>query len=268
MVKIISFSALAFALASLPAFATTDHNIPLAAGTLIRCVVSEPDFSPTTVNKGDPLVCYARPFHEFACSAFPAGTQISGRLVDYRKPGRFFGKGWMELKFNRLILPVGETEIDARVTGVQGFKVDRKGRILGHGHPVRDAIGWMIPFLWPIKVLTLPMRGPEPALKGEQAVTLRLMDDITLPCEGILGTVLSPYTSSLIEPYSGQPILPSFRALEKQASEAFRAWKPSLIVDEPPSSTVIMPIDARATDNLFPPRPGPEVDAAAGSPSP
>src|SRR5262249_23943933 len=31
-----------------------------------------------------------------------------------------------------------------------------QGRIHGHGHPTRDALGWTIPPLWPMKLVALP----------------------------------------------------------------------------------------------------------------
>lgn len=52
---------------------------------------------------------------------------------------------------------------------------------MGHGHPRRDAIEWLIPPLWPWKLVSLPARGPRPTLKGETEVTLRLMDDVEVP---------------------------------------------------------------------------------------
>ncbi len=63
----------------------------------------------------------------------------------------------------------------------RGFHVDREGDILGKGHAKRDVIEWMFPPLWPWKVLTLPARGPRPTLKGEETLTLRLMEDVTVP---------------------------------------------------------------------------------------
>jgi hypothetical protein len=39
----------------------------------------------------------------------------------------------------------------------------------------------MIPPLWPWKVVSLPMRGRRPTLKGEEPLELRLMDDIFVP---------------------------------------------------------------------------------------
>jgi hypothetical protein len=62
-----------------------------------------------------------------------------------------------------------------------GYRVDRQGDIVGHGHAKRDVVEWMIPPLWPWKVVSLPARGPRPTLKGEEALTLRLMEDIVLP---------------------------------------------------------------------------------------
>jgi hypothetical protein len=221
------------------------RNIPLPAGTLIRCTVDEPNFSARTANIGDPVVCYARPLVEFGCSAFPPGTQLGGEFTAYHKPGRFVGKGWMDLEFDRLILPIGETAIRARVISVNGFKVDQQGRILGHGHPKRDAIGWMIPVLWPIKVLTLPMRGPFPALKGERAMTLRLLDDVTMPCEGfensLTGSVWNPFNrSSSISPYAGVTRIIPFRTVEKQTSQAFSQWQGESVTDDAAASAKVL----------------------------
>jgi hypothetical protein len=227
------------------------RNVPLPAGTLIRCTVDEPNFSARTANIGDPVVCYARPLVEFGCSAFPPGTQLGGEFMAYHKPGRFVGKGWMDLEFDRLILPIGETAIRARVISVSGFKVDRKGRIVGHGHPLRDAAGWMIPVLWPVKILTLPMRGPEPALRGERAMTLRLLDDVTMPCEGfengLTGSVWNPFNgSNRITPYAGVTKILPFRTVEKQSARAFARWKGKSPSDDAAASAAALQARFRA----------------------
>ena len=62
-----------------------------------------------------------------------------------------------------------------------GFKTDRQGDVLGKGHAARDIVEWMLPPLWPWKMITLPMRGPRPTFKGEEVLTLRLMDDVVVP---------------------------------------------------------------------------------------
>ncbi len=157
-------------------------EVPVAAGNLLQCTLDEPNLSSRTVKVGDPIVCYARPLREFGCSVFPRGAQLSGRFAEYRDPGRFIGKGWIRLEFDRLILPEGVAPISARLVSVHGFHVDVDGKILGRGHRKRDAAEWAIPVLWPEKILTLPLRGPRPTLKGERVLTLRLLDDVRLPC--------------------------------------------------------------------------------------
>lgn len=247
------------------------RNIPVPAGTLLQCTIDEPNFSPVTAQVGDPVVCYLRPVVEFGCSAFPPGSQLSGQFESYRKPGRFIGKGWMQIEFTRLILPAGETQVRARVIGLRGFRVDREGKILGHGHPKRDAAGWMIPVLWPVKVVTLPMRGPEPALKGERVLTLRLMDDVVMPCEGLENPMIGSGwhhfgSSSLIEPYSGEPQIQSFEAIEKKARTVFSSWKSQSVSDDARVTTTALRSGDGTGSSFFPPRPAPQISpwAVAG----
>lgn len=156
---------------------TRDELIP--AGTLLQCTLSEPNFSSKTARLGDPLLCHMGSLAAFGRPLFPRGAEISGHLQDYKNPGHVVGKGWMDLEFDRLVLPGGVTvPLAAKVISVPHLKVDREGKIHGHGHAKRDAVEWMMPVLWPIKVLTLPARGPYPALKGETRVALRLMEDV------------------------------------------------------------------------------------------
>ena len=39
----------------------------------------------------------------------------------------------------------------------------------------------MLPPLWPWKLIMLPARGPQPSLKSESTITMRLMDDVQIP---------------------------------------------------------------------------------------
>jgi hypothetical protein len=61
-------------------------------------------------------------------------------------------------------------------------------------------VEWMLPPLWPWKVLTLPARGPRPTLKGEVAVTLRVMEDITIPVGNSPSNRLGEPGAGLIAP--------------------------------------------------------------------
>jgi hypothetical protein len=115
-------------------------------------------------------------------SVLPYDSYLVGRFEDYKDPGHFVGKGWMELKFDRMIIePNTVIPVDARVVDVPGYNVDKYGRILGKGHAVRDTVEWLIPVLWPIDLINLPRRGPRPTLKEETRVTLKVMDDLGVP---------------------------------------------------------------------------------------
>ena len=80
-----------------------------------------------------------------------------------------------------MALPGGTFPLETKVVSLPHYRVDADGEIHGRGHPRRDAIEWVIPVLWPVKVITLPMRGPRPALKGETRIALRLLDDVYIP---------------------------------------------------------------------------------------
>ena len=154
----------------------------IPAGTLLHCTMDEVNFSPKTAQVGDPVLCNLGPLGTFGHSVFPRGAQLSGHLQDYKAPGHFWGKGWMAIEFDRMILPGAQVlPLSAKIVGAPHNKVDAHGDIKGKGHPTRDALLWTVPIFWPIKVLTLPARGPYPTLKGENRLTLRLMEDVEVP---------------------------------------------------------------------------------------
>jgi hypothetical protein len=160
--------------------AATHDLIP--AGTLLHCTMDEVNFSPKTAQVGDPVLCNLGPLGAFGHSVFPRGAELSGHLQDYKAPGHFWGKGWMNIEFDRMILPGAQVlPLSAKLVGAPHNKVDAQGDIKGKGHPKRDAILWAVPIFWPIKVMTLPQRGPYPTLKGENRLTLRLMEDVEVP---------------------------------------------------------------------------------------
>ncbi len=118
---------------------------------------------------------------EFGQQAFPRGSYLVGHLEAAKDPGHFWGKGYLKLQFDRIGLPSGDLPLEAKVIATRGYKVDKQGKIDGKGHAMRDVVEWMIPPLWPWKVIMLPARGPRPTLKGETVLSLRLMDDVEIP---------------------------------------------------------------------------------------
>lgn len=156
------------------------RDIVVPAGTLMTCTLDEPRFSSATVSVGDPFLCHPRAMQQFGQAVFPRGSYIVGHLEADKDPGHFVGKGYLKLAFDRIGLPDGDVPLAAKMIAVSGYNVDRNGKIIGHGHATRDTVEWMLPPLWPWKVLSLPARGPRPTLKGEAQVTLRVMDDLVI----------------------------------------------------------------------------------------
>jgi len=154
----------------------------IPAGSLVSCVLAEPKLSSKTSNIGDPVMCKVSHVELYGRSTLPYGSFLVGRFEDYKDPGHFVGKGWMELRFDHMVIqPDTVIPVEARVVAVPGYNVDRYGRILGKGHTTRDIIEWSIPILWPIDLINLPRRGPRPTLKEETRLTLKIMDDIGVP---------------------------------------------------------------------------------------
>lgn len=157
------------------------REVVLPAGTLLQCTMNEPNFSSHTVDVGDPVLCHLRGVTEFGQQAFPRGSYLVGHLESAKDPGHFWGKGYLKIQFDRIGLPTGDLPLEAKVISTRGYKVDKTGKIDGKGHAKRDVVEWMLPPLWPWKVIMLPARGPRPTLKGETVLSLRLMDDVQVP---------------------------------------------------------------------------------------
>ena len=157
------------------------RDVVVPAGTLLQCTLNEPNLSSRTVALGDPVLCHLRGITVFGQQAFPRGSYLVGHLEDAKDPGHFWGKGYLQLNFDRIGVPSGDLPLEAKVISTRSYKVDKEGKIDGKGHPRRDAIEWMLPPLWPWKVIMLPARGPRPQLKGETVLQLRLMDDVEVP---------------------------------------------------------------------------------------
>jgi hypothetical protein len=174
------FVVLAVSLLALTLSASAREMV-LPAGTLLQCTMNEPNFSSSTVAVGDPVLCHLHSITEFGQQAFPRGSYLVGHLESAQDPGHFWGKGNMKLMFDRIGMPNGDMPLDAKVIATRGYKVDKEGDIRGKGHAKRDIVEWMLPPLWPWKIIMLPARGPRPTLKGESMLTLRLMDDVQIP---------------------------------------------------------------------------------------
>ena len=160
---------------------TKAQDILVPAGTLLRCTLDEPHFSSATAEIGDPVICHLSALRQFGKAVFPRGSYLGGHLEADKEPGHFWGKGYLKIEFDRIGFPDSDIPVPSKMIAAKGYRVDKKGDIVGKGHATRDTVEWLIPPLWPWKILTLPAKGPRPALKGEAQVTVRLMDDIDVP---------------------------------------------------------------------------------------
>jgi len=186
------FAALALTVAGLTAGAYA-REVVLPAGTLLQCTLNEPNFSSSTVDVGDPVLCHLKGVTEFGQQAFPRGSYLVGHLEAAKDPGHFWGKGYLRLEFDRIGLPNTDIPVPSKVIAAGGgYKTDRQGDVVGKGHAVRDVVEWMLPPLWPWKMITLPARGPRPTFKGEELLTLRLMDDVVVPKVADIRPAASP----------------------------------------------------------------------------
>jgi hypothetical protein len=180
MRRISAYLAISLLFVCVPA-STKAQDILVPAGTLLHCTMDEPNFSSATADIGDPVLCHLSALREFGKAVFPRGSYLAGHLEAAKEPGHFVGKGYLKIEFDRIGFPDSDIPVPSKMIAAKGYRVDKKGDIVGKGHATRDAVEWMLPPLWPWKILTLPARGPRPALKGEEQITVRLMDDIDIP---------------------------------------------------------------------------------------
>jgi hypothetical protein len=161
--------------------APAEQLIP--AGSVMQCMVSQPHLSSKTMHVGDPVLCELGHSEMYGRSMFPFESYLEGRFEEYKDPGHFVGKGWMEIKFDKMV--VGNDTvipISTRVVATsEKYPVDKDGKIHGTGHPVKDTIEWLIPVLWPIDIVNLPRRGPYPELKAETRLTVMALNDFGIP---------------------------------------------------------------------------------------
>ncbi len=216
------------------------QDLLVPAGTLLQCTMDEPNFSSATAAVGDPVLCHLRTQQEFGRPLFPRGSMLGGHLEAEKDPGHFVGKGYLKITFDRVILPNGDLPVPAKVIQARGYKVDKQGAIDGNGHATRDVVEWMIPPLWPWKVISLPFRGPRPTLKGEEPLELRLMDDIVIPQHvAQVQHPDRPPTAIITRPSSYTVPAPGTDAMHLAAEKVPNPAPPATVVGTAPAASTL-----------------------------
>jgi hypothetical protein len=222
----------------------------IPAGSKMECLVSE-KISSKTMQVGDPVLCQVNHSEAYGRSVFPYGSYITGHFEEYKDPGHFVGKGWMELKFDKLI--VGNDTvipIASRVIATsQKNPVDKEGRIDGTGHAVRDTVEWLIPVLWPIDLINLPRRGPTPTLKPESRLTILMLEDVGIPTKYEVQhqpEMISKYNYADNQPeqQAGAPIERSYAQPMQQSyaqpmQQSYAQPSPTVVVVQQPAPVVV-----------------------------
>jgi hypothetical protein len=252
------FLALPVSVLPISLVANAEQLIP--AGSVMQCMVSD-KISSKVMHVGDPVLCTIGHSEMYGRSVFPYGAYLEGRFEEYKDPGHFVGKGWMELKFDRMI--VGNDTvipISTRVVADSGkYPVDSEGRIHGTGHPVRDTIEWLIPVLWPIDLINLPRRGPYPTLKPETRLTVKVLDDFGIPTKSEVQhqpEMISKYNYADPTPALQQQPAPIERAYPQPVQQSYAP--PMQQYYPQPSPTVIV-VQAQAPAPMVIQQPAPVV---------
>ena len=144
MRRISAYLAISVLFLGVPA-STKAQDILVPAGTLLRCTLDEPDFSSKTADIGDPVVCHLAALRQFGKTVFPRGSYLGGHLEADKEPGHFVGKGYLKIEFDRIGFPDSDIPVPSKIIAAKGYKVDRKGDIVGKGHATRDTVEWLIP---------------------------------------------------------------------------------------------------------------------------
>jgi hypothetical protein len=234
-----------FVLALAAPVASYASDLLIPAGSIVTCSVSEGKISSATTAVGDPVLCTLSPVEKYGRGQFPYGAYMEGRFAAYKDPGHFVGKGWMELKFDRMIVGNRVIPVSAKVVQVPKYKVSADGRILGNGHAVRDTIEWLTPVLWPIDLIELPRRGPRPVLKPETPLTLELMEDVGIPDNSDIGYPPEQHRAGLIERQQSQQqqapqqvIYQNFQQAPPQPTVVYHQAPPRTVVVQPPPQVI------------------------------
>lgn len=171
----------------------------LPAGTLLQCVMDDSNLSSATALLGDPVLCHLRTLEEFGRPAFPKGAMLGGHLEVAKGPCRVSGKGYVNITFDRVILPYGDLPLGTKVIQTRECKAGKSADNSKGQAPGRD-VGWLTP-LQPWKLALLPIRSPGSQLKGEEQLELRTMEDILIPAMLVYGSVNSerPLTMGLAQ---------------------------------------------------------------------
>ena len=165
-----------------PAQPAVARPFELPAGMLVNLRVNE-HLRSALLQPNEPILFEVanavRPFRNGP--ALPGGSLITARVVESKPAGRIAGKATLELAFDEILLPSGERyPLSAKIVEARGLGTDSSGKLIGRGHAKADAFFYAFPVTSPFRVMMIPARGPDIRFKGEQMVTIKLMEPVII----------------------------------------------------------------------------------------
>lgn len=166
----------------LPAQPASARPFELPAGMLVNLRVNE-HLSSRLLQPNEPILFeVANPVRPFRNGpSLPSGSLITARVVESKPAGRIVGKATLEIAFDEILLPGGERyPLTAKIIEARGLSTDSSGKLIGRGHAQADAFFYAFPLTSPFRVLMIPARGPDIRFKGEQMVTIKLLEPVVI----------------------------------------------------------------------------------------
>lgn len=166
----------------LPVQTSVTRPLELPAGLLLSLRVNE-HVNSRLLQPNEPILFEvanaARPFR--SGPALPSGSLITARVVEAKPAGRIVGRATLDIAFDEILLPSGERyPLSAKIIEARGLGTDSSGRLIGRGHAKADAFFYTFPLTSPFRVMMIPARGPDIRFKGEQSVTIKLMEPVMI----------------------------------------------------------------------------------------
>jgi hypothetical protein len=114
------------------------------------------------------------------------GSKILANIIESKKAGHFHGKARARIALTSILTSdFCEYPIDAKVVDAGRYKVE-DGVIIGRGHARRDTIALLFPPTTVYQLLRIPSRGPKLVVDNETALTIKLLQSVSLGESSVL----------------------------------------------------------------------------------
>jgi hypothetical protein len=108
------------------------------------------------------------------------GSKVLASIVESKQAGRLIGKARLRMTLNSILTSdLCEYPIDAKIIEAGRQKVE-DNIVFGRGHVKRDIVALLFPPTTVYQLLRIPSRGPKLVITNETAMTIKLMEPVSL----------------------------------------------------------------------------------------